>query len=44
MKKAHPKENWNKVFSKLCCQILKGNCTQCPNACGFNPNRVEDLR
>ena len=40
MKKAHPKENWNKVFSKLCCTT--GKCTTCPNACGFNPRRVAD--
>jgi len=40
MKKAHPKANWPKVFSKLCCTT--GKCKTCPNACGFNPRRVAD--
>lgn len=40
MKKAHPRANWNKVLSKLCC--TNGHCTKCPNACGFNPRRVAD--
>lgn len=40
MQNAHPKENWNKVFSKLCCAT--GKCTMCANACGFNPRRVAD--
>jgi len=41
MKKAHPKANWNKVLSKLCCATTK--CVSCPNACGFNPKRVADF-
>jgi len=40
MKEAHPKENWNKILSKLCCATA--HCTTCPNACGFNPRRVAD--
>ncbi len=43
MKEAHPRENWNKIFSKICCQMDgKGDCRKCPNACGFNPRRVAD--
>jgi hypothetical protein len=41
MKKAHPKENWNKILSKLCCSTSK--CVSCPNACGFNPKRPTDF-
>jgi hypothetical protein len=41
MKKAHPKANWAKVLSKLCC--TNGHCSKCPNACGFNPRRVADF-
>lgn len=41
MKKEHPKENWNKILSKLCCATTK--CVSCPNACGFNPKRVADF-
>ncbi len=41
MKKAHPKANWAKILSKLCCTT--GHCTGCANACGFNPRRVSDF-
>lgn len=41
MRKAHPRANWNKVFSKLCCTT--GRCKTCPNACGFNPRRIADF-
>ena len=40
MKKVHPKANWNKVLSKICCAT--SHCKTCPNACGFNPRRVAD--
>ena len=40
MKKVHPKENWNKILSKICCSTA--HCKTCPNACGFNPRRVAD--
>jgi hypothetical protein len=40
MKEAHPKENWKKILSKLCCATE--HCKKCPNACGFNPRRVAD--
>jgi hypothetical protein len=40
MKKVHPKENWNKILSKICCATA--HCKTCPNACGFNPRRVAD--
>jgi len=44
MKEANPKENWNKILTKLCCAMDgKGDCRKCPNACGFNPNRVSDF-
>jgi len=40
MKAEHPKENWTKILSKLCCATAK--CITCPNACGFNPKRIAD--
>lgn len=43
IKKEHPRENWNKIFTKICCNMDgKGDCRKCPNACGFNPTRVAD--